>query len=490
MTYGVGAYGAGALGGIPGIIAEPTVSAQFPADITPTTATLKGTLIADGGDPVTEWGFYYMIGSTGDPTSADTVVSSTGVLAAGPYTEAITGLSDGTDYRVAPFATNSVGTAVGATIGFTAGELPIVTTGAAEEIFSSTAELNGNILDVGHDDCIERGFYYLLGTSGDPDASDFIVKSTGTFTAGDFTEDPTGLTENSAYRFAAFATNSIGTSIGTTQTFTTGYVKPTMTTQAVTNILATTATFNGTIVVEGDTACTTRGFYYLQGSSGDPTAADSTLSESGTFIEEAYSLDATGLTKALPYRVAAFATNSGGTTIGTTVDVTMYDEPTVTTQAVSDIAGDTATLNGNITDTGGLNITRRGFYYKLGSSGDPTAADEVIYADGDFGTGAFLENISGLTDSSDYRVATFVTNPTGTFVGSTVGLTTVDDKIVVPGTTGPMSVTLTPLEPSTLYYVRSFATNSEGTAYGTETSFTTGPDGRPITTFMDGGASA
>jgi len=66
--------------------------------------------------------------------------------------------------------------------------------------------------------------------------------------------------------------------------------------------------------------------------------------------------------------------------------------PTVTTQAATNVTATTATLNGNITATGGFNATRRGFQYGTVSG----ALTEDTHEDGDFGTGAFSLPITGL----------------------------------------------------------------------------------------------
>jgi hypothetical protein len=94
--------------------------------------------------------------------------------------------------------------------------------------------------------------------------------------------------------------------------------------------------------------------------------------------------------------------------------------PTVTTQAVSSIAGTTATGNGNVTSDGGADITERGI----------------------------------------------VINTTGT-------PTTSDTKFTSAGTTGAFTASLTSLSQGQLYYARAYAINSEGTSYGGEVSFTT-----------------
>ncbi len=97
--------------------------------------------------------------------------------------------------------------------------------------------------------------------------------------------------------------------------------------------------------------------------------------------------------------------------------------PTVTTQAVTNIEATSATGNGNITDTGGENATRRGFCYMEGMAGDPTTADSVVYDDGDFETGAFNKTLI-VEAGKDYRVRAYAINSAGTGYGETVSLLT------------------------------------------------------------------
>ncbi|MBA7604395.1 hypothetical protein ES703_11515 [subsurface metagenome] len=98
--------------------------------------------------------------------------------------------------------------------------------------------------------------------------------------------------------------------------------------------------------------------------------------------------------------------------------------PTVTTQAVSSIEETTATGNGTITATGGINCTRRGFCYKVGTTGDPTTANFVAYNDGSFGTGAYTKGLTGLSPGTNYRVRAYAVNPIGTRYGTTVQILT------------------------------------------------------------------
>jgi hypothetical protein len=91
---------------------------------------------------------------------------------------------------------------------------------------------------------------------------------------------------------------------------------------------------------------------------------------------------------------------------------------TLTTQATTGIGGFTATANGTTTDQGGSVITERGFVW----------------------------NTTGLP-------------------------TTGDHKVIVAGTLGVYTGTLTGVMPSSPVYVRSYLTNGSGTSYGNETSF-------------------
>lgn len=111
--------------------------------------------------------------------------------------------------------------------------------------------------------------------------------------------------------------------------------------------------------------------------------------------------------------------------------------PTVTTSTCSDVAQTSATGNGNITDTGGENCTRRGFCYMEGTSGDPTTSNSVVYDDGGFGTGAFTKSITGLSAGTNYRVRAYAVNSAGTGYGTTVQLTTRELTPVV-GNTYPL----------------------------------------------------
>jgi hypothetical protein len=92
--------------------------------------------------------------------------------------------------------------------------------------------------------------------------------------------------------------------------------------------------------------------------------------------------------------------------------------PTVTTQFPSSILTTTATGNGNITATGGVDPTVRGFCWDLQTNADPDIADSKVEETGTFTTGAFTGSITGLTAGTQYKVRAYATNSVGTSYGA------------------------------------------------------------------------
>lgn len=126
------------------------------------------------------------------------------------------------------------------------------------------------------------------------------------------------------------------------------------------------------------------------------------------------------------------STTSGSSWTSDTLKDFMFKEygeppieaPTVTTQAADLIEATTARGNGNITDTGGENCSRRGFCYMVGTSGDPTTANSVAYDDGSFPAGAYTKGLTGLSPGTSYRVRAYAVNSAGTGYGTTVQILT------------------------------------------------------------------
>ena len=120
------------------------------------------------------------------------------------------------------------------------------------------------------------------------------------------------------------------------------------------------------------------------------------------------------------YFIANCYSNFGDPTYSPQLVITYTGDPTVTTQAASNVLPTSMTGNGNITSIGGATPTRRGFVYMVGTSGDPTTSNSVVYEDGSFGTGAYTLSITSLSELTSYRVRAYAVNSVGTSYGPTV----------------------------------------------------------------------
>lgn len=186
---------------------------------------------------------------------------------------------------------------------------------------------------------------------------------------------------------------------------------PTVTTQAATSITQTGATFNGNIAAEGDATPTTRGFAYTYSTTGDPTIADNTVSESGTFGTGAFSLNATDLTASTHLRVAAFATSTEGTGYGETVDVqllgTEHPAGDFHNGAESKIL-QTAT-NTALKTADGLIATAKGgdgFWYTAAGVAIPVSHDDIDYNYDDTTT-SYDVVLANATEDAKNKITTY-----------------------------------------------------------------------------------
>lgn len=147
---------------------------------------------------------------------------------------------------------------------------------------------------------------------------------------------------------------------------------PTVTTTAVSDITATTATSGGNVTA--GVSVTARGVCW--NTTGSPTISDSkTVDGSGLGV---FTSNITGLTPGTTYYVRAYASGSCGTGYGMQVSFTtstapLPPVPTVTTTAVTNVTDTTATSGGNVTSSGGSTVTARGVCWN--TTGSPTTAN-------------------------------------------------------------------------------------------------------------------
>ncbi|HLO33190.1 MAG TPA: right-handed parallel beta-helix repeat-containing protein [Anaerolineales bacterium] len=398
--------------------AAPAVATQAPTNITDITATGNGNLTSLGVPNPTQHGVVWS--TTANPTTANNKTEDGPLSATGAFTSNITGLTAGTLYHVRAYATNTVGTAYGVDVIFTTLLVPTVTTQAVTSIADTTATGNGNLTALGVPNPTQHGVVW--STTANPTTANNKTEDGPLSATGAFTSAITGLTPGTLYHVRAYATNAAATVYGDDVSFTTlASAAPTVTTQAATNITDTTATGNGNLTSLGVPNPTQHGVVWS--TTANPTTANSKTTDGPLSATGAFTSNMTGLTAGTLYHVRAYATNTVGTVYGTDVTFTTLLPPTVTTQAVTNIAQTSATGNGNITALGMPNPTQHGVVW--GTSLNPTIADSKTTDGAVSATGTFTSNLTGLTPGTLYHVRAYATNAAATSYGEDVVFTTI-----------------------------------------------------------------
>jgi len=174
-----------------------------------TTAVSGGSIISDGGSPITAKGICYSMSP--EPTLSDNIID--GGTGSDPFISNLTDLTIGTKYYVRAYATNSIGTSYGNEVSFTTVALPTLTTSDFFDIKGTSAKAGGNITSNGGGVITAQGLCW--STSSNPTIDDYVNTS--------FTSEVVDLTQNTVYYVRAYATNIAGTSYGNEISFNSGY---------------------------------------------------------------------------------------------------------------------------------------------------------------------------------------------------------------------------------------------------------------------------
>ncbi len=294
---------------------------------------------------------------------------------------------------------------------------PTVKTVAATNIALTKATIGGEVVSEGFSAATDRGIV-VSETNPKPSVSD--TKYSSGYGIGAFTKDLDNLKVNTKYYYAAFATNTKGTSYGETLNFTTAdYKLATNAIEAPKNITYTTAQLTGTISEDGGVAVSERGF--VLNTTPGPTLTNTKI-QNGTGLGT-FSTVVTQLKEETTYYVRAYAINGKGTAYSNEISFSTlgYKAPTPESGTATFIGSQNVTLNGDITNTGGIDLIEKGFVFG---------------------------------------------------VNSNVGL---NDQKAISSTkdAGKYSIVITGLKANTKYYYKSYAINAKGTTLGLENSFTT-----------------
>jgi uncharacterized protein (TIGR02145 family) len=194
-------------------------------------------------------------------------------------------------------------------------------------------------------------------------------------------------------------------------------VIPVLSTTAISNISAKTATSGGKIISGNGASITERGVCWSKEQM--PTISDNTTKDStggGSFISLLTNLDSLST-----YYVRAYATNSAGTGYGTVVSFkTSASLPIILTTATDKINQYSAIYGGVIKSNGGVNITASGICWSTNTNPVITDSKAINVANKD----TFTCFISSLTPNTQYYVRAYATNISGTSYGDALSLVT------------------------------------------------------------------
>ena len=482
-------------------LSKPTLSKMVDTDV-----TLNAKITSAGFGDIIERGF--VCSRTPNPTVADNEQKyvSSGTSVDENYIGGFSYLASGYTYYIRAYATSSTGTGYSeALVLNTTLMAPVINSGGYRNVTAESFEMHSSVKFEAQ--ITQWGFCYS-STSEYPTISG--DKVTVDVAGTDFEATITGLTPGKTYYVRPFATNSMGTTYGSTYTVTTLYLPATVATPTASEVGGKSFVVTAELTDDGG-GVSSIGFCYS--TSENPTIDDSNVSGI-TNGENTFYATVTSLSPNTIYFVRAFATNSAGTSYSEQITVTTPAIlATVADVTSSDITDVSCKVSSEITANGGAEVTEKGFCYS--TTENPTIEDSKQAVDGDdfettiaelengttyyvrayavnsVGT-AYSEQISVLTlalatvadvTSSDitgvsFKVASEITDNGGAevtekgFCYSTTEYPTVDDtKKTVDG--DDFEVTIDELASATTYYVRAYAINSVGTSYSEQVSVKT-----------------
>ncbi|CAN2169579.1 Fibronectin type III [Candidatus Nanopelagicaceae bacterium] len=316
--------------------AAPDVSISSPTSITGTSATLVGSVVANGQ---TTNNLNFFLSTSADFLTDSRTVSASPTSATGysstSLTASVSSLSSETTYYVKLSATNGSGTSVTNTFTFVTPAAPQATTSSATLLSATSATLNGAVVANGDVSGTDTTVYFQYSTSPSLATYTEVSASTngtiakGTLTSTNVAKALTGLSTGQTYYFRVKASNNYGTNYGSILSFTLTD-SPTVTTSAPTgsNLLSTSVVLTGTVNANADP---TTSILFKWGTTNNPTTdltpIPTSVSGNSTTNVQA---ELTGLTKNTTYYYKLVAVNSKGTASSSVISFTTAQDPVPT----------------------------------------------------------------------------------------------------------------------------------------------------------------
>lgn len=305
---------------------------------------------------------------------------------------------------------------------------PVVTTGAASAITSNSATLAGTATTA----CAAITAYGIEYSTinGFPNGTGTPVPASN-LAGGNFSSNVGGLAASTIYYYKAYATNAVGTTYGTQQTFTTASPSSVLSATALTafgNVCINTTAGPNSFTITGTgltaanvTVAALAGFTYATAAGGPYTASLSLAQPGGAYSQQVF-------VQFSPTAVQSYSGNivvAGGGAASINVAAAgagVNSVPSLTTGAASAITTNSATCAGTITSVGCSAVTAYGIEYST-TAGFPNGAGTAV-ASSNLTGGIFSSNLAGLAPNTTYYYHAYATNGGGTGYGSEQNFTT------------------------------------------------------------------
>ncbi|HEX2683332.1 MAG TPA: hypothetical protein VHL77_05350, partial [Ferruginibacter sp.] len=516
-----------------GVNTLATVTSGAASAVTSISATVAGTIPANGCSAITAYGIEYSL-TNGFPNGSGTAVPSNN-LAGINFSSNLTGLAPTTTYYYHAYATNNGGTAYGTQGSFTTATPGLTTsalTGFGNVCINTTAGPNSftitgtNLTTANVTVGALAGYTYSTTSGGTYTATLSLTQPGGAYSQQVFVK----LTPTAVQSYNGNIPVGGGGAATVNRAVTGAGVNtaPTVTSGAASAITQTTATVAGTIPSIGCSAITAYGIEFST-TNGFPNGTGTAVA-STNLSGINFSSNLTGLAPSTTYYYHAYATNAGGTAYGTQGSFTT-SAPVLTATPLTGFGANcintTAGPNSFIINSNAVtaaNITvgpLNGYTFSTTAAGTYTASLSLTHAAGPYtqtiyvkfsptavqsyngnipvgGGGAANINVA-VTGSGVNTTATVVTggsvvlNPnTATLSGSVtnIGCSPVTSygieysgisglanglgtKVAASNmSSGAFSSTLNGLVQGATYYYKAYAVNNGGISYGAEQSFT------------------
>jgi hypothetical protein len=364
-----------------------------------TNATLNGSAVPNGS-ATTVWFIWGVAPNNNNVTPLQSAGSS--ISSSTNFSQALTGLTSGTQYSFQAVASNAAGVVFGAVQFFTTPVLPTVNTLPATGVDVTLATLNGTANPGG--DGPGTVWFQWGTTTNYGNLTPAQVVTTG---GASFNQVLTNLSGNTTYQFSAVISNNVGAVTGSNLSFTT-LEPPPVTTLPANPVGASTATLNGSAIPNG-----TLTIVWFEWGPDFDNATPPQVVGSGTNSTN-FSHVISGLIGGTSYSYRAVALNSEDVFFGADQNFTTLLPPGVTTLPAA-VTNTSVALNGAANPNG----TDTAAWFEWGSTtnyGNVIAAQDVGSGVGSGNTN-FFQVLTGLT-GGDYQCRAVVSNSVAVAVGS------------------------------------------------------------------------